>query len=72
MLIILLATADEWKKFGLYFAFYIFQKLQKRRYLDTFQKLVRAIKMLLGPSVSSRDLDDAERLLKEFLREYEV
>ena len=64
--------ADEWKKFGLYFAYHVFHGIQKTEYLEHFHILVRAILMLLGPQVIKRDIQVASNLLKEFVAQYEV
>ena len=65
-------SADEWKKFGLHFAYFVFQGLQDGEYLESFKNLTLAIKTLLGPTVRRSDINQAENQLGDFVREYEV
>lgn len=68
----ILDSADEWKKYGLHFAYHIFDGVQKLEYLETYKKLNLAILTLLGPSVHKSEIRQAEKLLEEFCEEYEV
>ena len=64
--------ANEWKKFSLYFAYYMFQGIQQSKYLEHYHTLVRAILILLGPQVVKRDIEIASTLLKRFVAQFEV
>ena len=64
--------ADEWKKFGLYFAYYIFSGIQKRKYNESFLQLVKAFRMLIGPTVIKREVNEAEVILHNFIPKYQV
>ena len=73
LLLLLLLQADEWRKFGLYFAYYLFIDVQYEPFLSHFQKLVRALLTLIGPTVSKRKVREAHNIdLVEFVSEYEV
>ena len=72
MILLCCISANEWKKFGLHFAYFIFQGLQKDVYLQSFKKLASAVMTLLGPVVKRSDIRRAEIDIHEFVIEYEV
>lgn len=64
--------AEEWKKFGLYFAGHIFYGIQENRILRHYNTLVQALLILLGPEVVRRDVQKASDILIDFIRNYQA
>ena len=67
-----LFSANEWKKFALHFAYFVFQNIQEDVYLESFKKLSSTIMTLLGPKLRRSDVRRAKADLDDFVVEYEV
>ena len=65
-------AANEWQNFLLYIAVPLMHRFLPERYFKTLQKLVRAVTILLGDEIAIAELNEADRLLQEFITEFQV
>jgi hypothetical protein len=68
----LIWKANEIRNFLLFYGLPCLYEILPYKYLDHFMKFSKSIYILLGTEISEHDLQRAETLMKEFVKEFEV